>query len=69
MTTDELTPADENTDVLAARLRELEVPCEYVRREEGEHGCGLQDWWAAPCEAWLEGHGWATAGDNEDSAA
>lgn len=70
MTTDELTPADENTDVLAAALRELGVPCEYVRHEEGEHGCGLQDWWTAPCEAWLQGHGWASAAeDGKDSAA
>mmetsp|Transcript_86348 Transcript_86348/g.270173 ORF Transcript_86348/g.270173 Transcript_86348/m.270173 type:complete len:237 (+) Transcript_86348:1748-2458(+) len=63
LTQDKYTPVSENAEVYAKVLREKQVPVEYVQGDEDEHGCGLQDWWAQPCEAWLRSHGWASAAD------
>jgi len=61
LTEDVYTPLAENTDVYARALAEHDIPVEYVQGSEDEHGCGLQDWWTEPCEAWLRQRGWAAA--------
>lgn len=59
---DVYTPPKENTDVYAHELEQHGVQYEYVLGPHGYgHGCGLEDWWTTPCEAWLLQHGWISA--------
>uniref|UniRef100_A0A7S0B6X6 Alpha/beta hydrolase fold-3 domain-containing protein n=1 Tax=Pyrodinium bahamense TaxID=73915 RepID=A0A7S0B6X6_9DINO len=58
---DEYTPIKENADVFKQALTKHGVPIEYVEGADVGHGCGLQDWWAVPCEEWLRCRGWASA--------
>mmetsp|Transcript_101256 Transcript_101256/g.253833 ORF Transcript_101256/g.253833 Transcript_101256/m.253833 type:complete len:370 (+) Transcript_101256:85-1194(+) len=64
---DKYCPAKENTDIYAQALKEHGVPYEYVTSEEDEHGCGLQEWWTAPCAAWLVEQGWASAAPDTET--
>lgn len=60
---DDFCPPEENTTLYAEALLQCGVACEYVFCEDESmgHGCGLRDWWALPCAAWLQKHGWASS--------
>lgn len=43
----------DNSDSYVAALKQAQVPVTYLRGNFGNHGGGLQDFWAHPCLTWL----------------
>ncbi len=51
-TTDKVVPVS-NADHYVEAMKAVDVPCEYVRLEAGQHGFGLTRAWTTRCVEWL----------------
>ena len=59
-TGDDVCPPESDTDPYVAAAEAVGCPVRYLKGDFGNHGFGLQRFWAEPCVAWLKGRGFGS---------
>merc|ERR1712107_524204 len=62
-TTDPQCPPNKHTDPYAQAIMAANTPLVYMRDDFGDHGFGLQEFWASACLRWLQSRGFGRQSD------
>ena len=68
-TVDDVCPVGDEADPYVAAAKEAGAHVQYLRGNYGDHGFGLKRFWADPCIAWLQSHGFGRPIGAEGEAA